>query len=529
MRILAFNPGHDGACVLLESGRLTYSLEGEKDNRPRYDRIHLALFLRSLGFEEHPDVVAISGFIDDMNLETVVGDAVESLDESDAGYWSEGDTGKISRTFLFAGRSTHHFSSSHVRSHIMCCYGLSPFPQGQRCYVLIWEGLIGAFYYIDEQVRIKKIGDVLRYPGHRYIASYVLASGKSLSGDPAGKVMALAAYGRRGEPTAAEREFVDVLMEMDFAKINALLRGESYPSIQNYYEVGVESKEFKDLAWQVSEAIFGRFHAFAQRHITPGLPLLIAGGCGLNCDWNSHWRHCGLFSDVFVPPCPNDSGVALGAAVDAQHHYTGCAKISWNVYAGEPFVEDVVSSSYFDCVPLDLPTVCRWILNGKVIAWVQGRYEIGPRALGNRSLLAEPFSEKARDKLNRIKQRERYRPVAPICLEEEFDRHFENHGPSPHMLYFQRVKSPTLGAVTHVDGSARAQTVNDQQNPEFSELLREFRKQSGVAVLCNTSLNFNGRGFVNHLSQLFRLANERGIDGIVVGGKFWGRRVETPH
>ena len=147
--------------------------------------------------------------------------------------------------------------------------------------------------------------------------------------------------------------------------------------------------------------------------------------------------------------------------------------------------------------------------SGDVIGWAQGRYEIGPRALGNRSLLAAPFSVRARDQLNRIKQRETFRPIAPIYLAEDFDLQFENHGYSPYMLNFQRAETSNLNAITHVDGSARVQSVTEDQNPQMYSVLRQFRKLSGVAVLCHTSLNFKGRGFVNHLSQLRDLARNR--------------------
>jgi predicted NodU family carbamoyl transferase len=526
MRILAYNPGHDGAAALLEDCRLVYSLESEKDNGPRYDRISLKLFLRSLATGKPPDVVAVSGYFDMTDAEVETGDVIEVADPIEAGYWAEGPSGKTDRESLFAGQNVHHFSSSHVRSHIMCAYGLSPFPQGQPCYVLIWEGLIGAMYYVDKHVSIQKVGDVLPYPGHRYGFLYPLASPTPTRTDPAGKVMALAAYGRQGAPTAEQESMISAIMAADLASLVApYMSSSSTFDSTRFYNIGVESQEFKDLAWQVSSALFERFFKFAKEHVTPGLPLLIAGGCGLNCEWNSQWRQSGLFSDVFVPPCPNDSGVALGAAIDAQHHFTGEAKVEWTVHAGDPFIEDAQVSPYFDSNPLDLSEICRRLLSGDVIGWVQGRYELGPRALGNRSLLAEPFSVKARDKLNSIKQREGYRPIAPICLEEEFGRHFEHQGPSPHMLYFQRVRSKELSAITHVDGSARAQSVNDAQNPAICALLRKFRDQSGVGVLCNTSLNFSGRGFVNHLSQLFKLGRARGIDGLAVGNRFWTRRL----
>jgi predicted NodU family carbamoyl transferase len=525
MRIQAYNPGHDGASALVENGRLIYSLESEKDNGPRYDRISLPLFLRSLAFEEPPDVVALSGFFNTPSLEVLSGDVIDSVDAFEAGYWDEGCSGKTTRETLFAGHKLHCFSSSHVRSHIMCAYGLSPFPQGQPCYVLIWEGLIGAMYFVDRDVSIHKVGDVLRYPGARYLSLYALGNPQPTKNDAAGKLMALAAYGRSRAPTCEEREIVDAILTSELDELLALLSSsKSRFDSGRYFNIGVESQEFKDLAWQFSAALFDRFFQFARKHVTPGLPLLIAGGCGLNCDWNTQWRQCGLFSDVFVPPCANDSGVAIGASVDAQHHYTGEAKLQWNVYAGDPFIEDVTESPYFDSCPISLPDVCRCLVAGDIIAWVQGRYEIGPRALGNRSLLAAPFSAETRNRLNRIKQREAFRPIAPICLEDELSRHFEYHGASPHMLYFQRVRSKQLAAVTHADGTARAQSVKDSENPEICALLREFSRQSGVGVLCNTSLNFSGRGFINRLSHLFKLARDREIDGLAVGARFWKLR-----
>lgn len=515
MRILAYNAGHDGAGVLLENGKLSYAIESEKDDGLRYAPLSPAAFIRSLQFAEPPDVVAVSGFF-----------------HAEAGYFEEGPAGKTDSEARMLGRTVRRFSSSHVRSHLMCSYGLSPFPQGKPCYALIWEGYFGTFYRIDEHVSICKIGDVLFHPGSKYVLLYALADPSVptnfnawLNVNAAGKVMALAAYGQQIGATSEEKEIIEAILSLPirpgtFARTPFKLQLKD----SKFCDIGVETQAFKNLARHFSMTVFDRFYRYAKEALTERLPLLIAGGCGLNCEWNSQWKQCGLFENVFVPPCANDSGVALGAAIDASHHYTGQAKIEWSVYAGEPFIEDVASAEDFEYAPLDLADVSRRLLRGDVIAWVQGRYEMGPRALGNRSLLAAPFSPEIRDRLNRIKQREQYRPIAPICLQEEFQLHFEHHGPSPHMLYFQRVKSGALRAVTHVDGSARAQSVNDRQNPEICALLRAFREQSGVGVLCNTSLNFKGRGFINRLSQLFAFARKRELDGIVVGTKFWRPR-----
>jgi hydroxymethyl cephem carbamoyltransferase len=537
MKILAYNPGHDGAAVLLEDHHLRFALESEKDDGLRYDVLSPTLFLRSMQIEEPPDVVSLSGFQKRWQGECAADGETTDLARVEAGYFDEGVFGKTDTETMFSGKAIRRFSSSHVRSHIMCSYGLSPFAQGQPCYVLIWEGVIGAMYYVDECVSIRKIADVLSQPGNKYASLYALADPTfSVNSHPwfriddAGKLMALAAYGRAGTPTPDQQEIIQTILAADILSPRAA--GESLKgkfSGSRYFNIGVETQEFKDLAFRFSWALFDHFYKFAREHIQSGLPLLIGGGCGLNCDWNTRWRECGLFSSVFVPPCANDSGVALGAAIDALHHYTGRAKLDWSVYAGDYFVEDVSTPPGFDCKPLDLPEVCQSLLKGDVIAWVQGRWELGPRALGNRSLLAAPFDIEMRAKLNRIKQREAFRPVAPICLEEDFTLHFEGNGSSPHMLYFQHVKSRHLAAITHVDGSARAQSVNETENLEMCSLLREFRRQSGVAVLCNTSLNFKGHGFVNRLSQLFTLVRERGIDGLVVGNRFWRSRQTAGH
>jgi hydroxymethyl cephem carbamoyltransferase len=204
------------------------------------------------------------------------------------------------------------------------------------------------------------------------------------------------------------------------------------------------------------------------------------------------------------------------------HFHTGRAKLEWTVYSGEEFVDDLGAGIGIPSSALDLEEVCAHLRNGAVIAWVQGRYEMGPRALGNRSLLAAPFEAGMCDKLNQIKQREEFRPIAPICLREDFHSHFDSTAEeSPHMLYFQKVKSKALGAITHVDGSARAQTVTAQQNPRMHALLQTFKNLTGYGVLCNTSLNFKGAGFINRMSDLVEYSRERGLDGFVVGERFF--------
>jgi hydroxymethyl cephem carbamoyltransferase len=289
--------------------------------------------------------------------------------------------------------------------------------------------------------------------------------------------------------------------------------------------MGVEHQAFKDLVGKFSDELFARFYRFASSRLRNGYPLLIGGGCALNCEWNTRWRECGLFPDVFVPPCPNDAGSALGTALDAQLYFTGRAKVAWSVDSGDSFVLDVRPGDEFQEHDLDLSRLAGFLQRGHVIGWVQGRCEMGPRALGNRSILAAPFSPEMRQRLNRIKQREAYRPIAPVCLEEEVDRSFDWQGESPYMLYFQRVKAAALQAVAHVDGTARVQTVSAARNPVLHSLLRAFKDLTGHGVLCNTSLNFKGWGFINRMSDLLEFCKARGLDGFVVQDRFFSVRV----
>lgn len=164
------------------------------------------------------------------------------------------------------------------------------------------------------------------------------------------------------------------------------------------------------------------------------------------------------------------------------------------------------------------------LADGEVIAWVQGRWEIGPRALGNRSLLAEPFSAATKDRLNHIKQRESYRPIAPVCRVEDLANTFVESFEDPYMLYFRNVRNPELAAVTHVDGSARAQTVTRAHNAPLYDLLTAFAARRGIGVLCNTSLNFKGYGFINRMSDLARYCEDRGVRHMVVGDTWFNAR-----
>jgi len=515
MNILSYNPGHDGAIAYLKSDHLLLSIEAEKNSNWRYSPISSRDVFDALGeLDEIPDVICTGGWWPR--------DHYEYLYRSYVQYRGVSKSDVIIDQRRLLGRPVHYFSSSHERSHLLCAFGMSSLPKGTPCYALVWEGEIGAFYEIDSALNITLLADVLNQVGNRYALLYGLADPTFPKDGPyprvedAGKLMALASFSNRSTPPSEERKLLDFLLDGPYRELSA------YQDLEKsrYYNVGVDDPDFRNFAGIYSDKIFDVFYQFAKSNMKKGMPLVIAGGCGLNCDWNTKWRETNLFSEVFVPPVANDSGSAIGTAIDAQFHLTGNPKIDWNVYSGLGFITaGSFDLAQYDLYETDYEMIADMLANDLIIGWVSGKYEIGPRALGNRSILAAPFQESTRVRLNEIKQREQFRPIAPVCLEEEAARWFACDQASPFMLYTHRVRTNALAAVTHVNGTARIQTVSSVTNRNLYELLIAFKARTGYGVLCNTSLNFKGRGFVNKIDDLSAYAVKHNLDGFVIEGR----------
>ena len=513
---MGFYPGHDGAVAVLKDRTLLFNLEAEKDSYQRHDKLSLLRILEVMErIGEVPDVIALGG---------------QQKDE----WWFSGGNAQIGvgyfgskpmsrREGTFCGKPTTFFSSSHVRSHIMMGAGMAPEDDVPLRAALVWEGGDGSFYLLNEKWEVVRDIPVLMNPGMRYALPYAIANPKDadfmLTGAAStpGKLMALAAYGDPAAAGPGVRATVDQIL-------GPLPLGKQKYRNSPLYNAGPESEVTKTAAALLQSRLFDMFARVALKEIPAGIPLYISGGCGLNCDWNTMWRELGHFSSVFVPPCANDSGSALGTAIDALYAITGDPRISWDVYCGLEFEHDHdPDPETWNERPMEEPALADAIAGGRVVAWVQGRYEMGPRALGNRSLLASPFDRHTREHLNEVKQREHYRPIAPICRIEDAGKVFDTDFHDPHMLYFRRVKVPYLEAVTHVDGSARAQTVTKEGNKPLHDLLSAFAERHGVGVLCNTSLNYKGLGFINKMADLAHYCEERGIDDFVVGDRWFQR------
>ena len=214
--------------------------------------------------------------------------------------------------------------------------------------------------------------------------------------------------------------------------------------------------------------------------------LVFMGGCALNCSANTFlWK---IFDSVWIMPNPGDAGSSLGAAalLYGKHLNWSGPYLGYNL-SGEYPVNEIVDE----------------ILKNKIVAVANGRAEYGPRALGNRSILADPRDPDIKDKVNLIKQRENFRPFAPVIMEECAKEWFEMDFTSPYMQYAVKCKKPDLiPSVVHVDGTSRVQTVNREQHRGLWRVLNKFYQQTGVPVLLNTSLNIKGQPLLNDKNDI---------------------------
>ncbi|MCO6431521.1 MAG: carbamoyltransferase [Deltaproteobacteria bacterium] len=257
--------------------------------------------------------------------------------------------------------------------------------------------------------------------------------------------------------------------------------------------------------------------------------LCIAGGVGLNCVLNNYIREQGPFEHIWVQPAAGDAGTALGAALwlDAKRGPRKMARVPMDhAFFGPEFSDDqiedlLISSQLYYRKPHNFTEdVAALLANNKVIGWFEGRMEFGPRALGARSILASPRSQNMQQKLNRLKDREDFRPVAPVILEEEAPLWFRNGKESPFMLFVTDILPSVeakIPAVRHIDRTARVQTVNNDQNPLLYELLRQFYSITGIPLLVNTSFNVASEPIVCRPADALRTFFASSLDALAIG------------
>ncbi|MBI3767355.1 MAG: carbamoyltransferase [Deltaproteobacteria bacterium] len=268
--------------------------------------------------------------------------------------------------------------------------------------------------------------------------------------------------------------------------------------------------------------------------------LCMAGGVALNCVANGRIMREASFRDIFVQPAAGDAGGALGVAAYITNSVLERPRefVMRNAFLGPAYDTDEiraflgVKGAVFEELDREalLATTAKAIADQEVVGWFQGRMEFGPRALGARSILADARNPKNQDVVNlKIKFRESFRPFAPAVLEERAAEYFELDRPSPYMLLVAQAKDgrKRLPATTHVDGSARIQTVDAETNPLFYDLIRAFDRLTGTAVLINTSFNVRGEPIVCTPEDALRCFLTTGMDTLVID-RFVLRKAQQP-
>ncbi|QQQ78803.1 nodulation protein U [Saccharothrix sp. 6-C] len=531
---------HDGAVALLHGDKLVFSIEMEKlGNGARYSPVAdldvVPKLLADYGYRiSDVDQWIIDGWdgskhgiAELSNDGTPVTIRVAPYRENDAvpDLLTPGYTGK----FRIGDEVLPYTSFLHVTGHLVSAYCSSDFAKrGEPSFVLVWDGgMFPRLYFVDPDTGVSNGGELFPLIGHGYATAAhhfgpFRRHDESRTVDDlsvAGKLMAYIALGTpRPDVLRVLAELFDEHFEADTPKAQAYRTAiggwgsNSEPSLHYVHAFFRDVRTRVDELGANDEDVLASVHTFLEgllvERITEKVTrwkgdgpwnLCFIGGCALNIKWNSALRALPVFAGVWVPPFPNDSGSAIGTASAGLAGQFGLRAIDWHPRSGPALVPTGKVPEGWDvspCTPAELAAILHE--TGRPVVLLNGRAELGPRALGGRSIIAPATDPGMKDELNRVKFRESYRPVAPICLTEFAPDIFSPGTPDPHMLFDHRVRPDWVDrvpAILHLDGTARLQTVSTGDDPTLEAILRAYYLLSGIPVLCNTSANLNGSGF----------------------------------
>ena len=351
--------------------------------------------------------------------------------------------------------------------------------------------------------------------------------------DVAGKFMGLQSYGKIDEEylqysrkfgiedLQVDENLKKIIIQLEYKDLNEnapvgyfdtlnKLKYNFY-SPHNYVRVTGKTKAEDKLNWgrtvheRYGEIILEHFMKYAQ----PDDVIHYSGGVAQNVIWNTKLKK--HFKNLIIEPPCGDEGLSIGG-MEFLRKYYNLPKMKLDNF---PFSQ--CDETTEEPTQETIDTVAKFLSEGKIVAWYQGQGEIGPRALGNRSLLMDPRIPDGKDKMNRVKNREYYRPFGASVLAEYAKEYFDLDFENPYMLYVGVTQKDNLQAITHVDGTCRAQTVNG--NSSFRKLLESFYKLTSCPVLLNTSLNVSGNPIAGHIQNAIDEFNGKEIDVLVVGNK----------
>jgi carbamoyltransferase len=385
--------------------------------------------------------------------------------------------------------------TSHHESHAAAGYFTSPFDEA----AIIVVDAIGEWDTISvwhaEGDKMKKIHSTV-YPNSVGLLYSAMTHRIGLKPNEEEYIlMGMAAYGKPEYAMDIYNDFIEDMNAPTFKLKENLHRGCSWwrpelTSEQDYMDIAA-SIQYVVETFMVDLANWASIETQSEN-------LVLMGGVALNCVANELIAKEQCFENIWIMPNPGDAGSSLGCILAHTRK-----KVKWR---GPYLGTDIVK-------PLNTDAVVDAIINDKIIGFAHGRAEFGPRALGNRSLIADPRGDLIKNKVNDIKKRQRFRPFAPIVLEHVAHEYFDLPvATSPYMQYTAPCLKPgEFPAICHVDGSSRVQTLNKEQNPVFYEILSKFYERTGCPILLNTSLNIKGEPLVDTWEDALRFQQKHGV------------------
>lgn len=431
---------------------------------------------------------------------------------------------------------TWHRYNHHLTHAAMACY--SSGYKDATCLVMDGTGEMGAasfFHYKDGKVKQISHNKGFESLGYFYVILTELCGFSPLKGEE-WKVMGMAPYGEKDD------QFYDQLSSI-FEIKNLKIKFKTKPK-----EILVLLKEIEDRVaktednFQLRANLAHTGQLIFTEHMTKLIAnlydkgisenLVYTGGCALNSAFNGYIQSESGFKNVYIPSAPGDDGNSLGAAYLAYYENNKNAPVVYDKILSPYLGSEIDDEQILNYIKYSGVTNYRHLPNeiaketakklaeGNLIGWVQGKGEFGPRALGNRSILADPRSKEMKDKINsRVKFREEFRPFAPSILEEHGPEYFENYQDTPYMertLNFRPEVVDKVPAVVHSNRSGRLQSVKKDLNPKYHELISEFKSLTDVPILLNTSFNVMGKPIVHSFNDALMVFFNSGLDVLVV-------------
>jgi carbamoyltransferase len=531
MIILGMNFSHDGAVALVKDGRLISSIATERITREKkavgVTKSVVDAILGEAGLvPQDVDAIALADYKEpnSHNVLTLWDANRTQVQRTDYTLY-ENDVRVLQGVFLGLERPVYVLP--HHLAHASSSYYSSNFSRAVCLSVDSSFGELGdnsgVFQGSGTKLIWKECPNLISGIGY---AVFTELLGFKPAYSKAGTTMGLSSYGR----SLLKQEFDKIVDEMFFvAKEHAELEYRIFWS--NMWEKLIAKHpheltftESADLAATVQKllekSLVKTVQSISQTY--PEKNLCLSGGSMLNCISNSEIKKQTLFDAIHHFPACGDDGNAVGSALYVAHHLFDAPRAHYTTgdiaYLGP---------SQATTTP-DYERVCSILESGGIVAWHMGRSEYGPRALGARSLLADPRSSHTRERINfAVKNREWFRPIAPIVLEEHASEWFDLKIPSPYMLYTCQVLKPKeIPAVSHVDGSSRPQTVDQNSNPHLRTLLETWYKRTGVPVLVNTSLNGGGEPLCESEEDSLRFFETTdSVAALVLNGKLLERNL----